>query len=81
MGYLTALSQWGLRGHLNYVNRNLIEKCFQMLAMRIDRFHGTWMGGSASEQRWLATFAYYYNFQRPHQALENRTPVEEVKDH
>jgi hypothetical protein len=48
--------------------------------MRIDRFHQTWMGGSASAQRWLAAFVYYYNFQRPNQALDNRTPVEEVQN-
>jgi hypothetical protein len=33
-----------------------------MLAMRIDRFHQTWMGGSASAQRWLAAFVYNDKF-------------------
>ena len=80
MGYLTALARCDLRGHLDYVERNLIEKWFQTLAMRIDRFHQTWMGARASAQRWLAAFVYYYNFQRPNQALDNRTPVEEVKN-
>ena len=80
MGYLTALARCDLRGHLDYVDRNLIEKWFQTLAMRIDRFHQTWMGDRASAQRWLAAFAYYYNFQRPNQALDNRTPVEEVQN-
>jgi len=46
--------------------------------MRIARFHETWMGGRASAQRWLAAFVFYYNYQRPNQALDNRTPVEEV---
>jgi putative transposase len=78
MGYLTALAQTDLGGHLDYVMRNLIEKWFQTLTMRVDRFHNTWMGRRASAQRWLTAFAYYYNFQRPHQALNNRTPVEEV---
>ncbi len=79
MGYLTALARCDLRGHLDYVDRNLIEKWFQTLTMRIDRFHQTWMGARASAQRWLAAFAYYYNFQRPNQALDNRTPVEEMR--
>ena len=36
------------------------------------------MGGRASAQRWLAAFAFYYNYQRPNQALDDRTPIEEV---
>jgi putative transposase len=67
-----------LTDHLDYVDRNLIEKWFQTLTMRIDRFHQTWMGGRASAQRWLTAFAHYYNTQRPNQALNNRTPAEEV---
>jgi hypothetical protein len=31
-------------------------------------------------QRWLAAFAFYSNFQRPNQALNDRMPVEEVAD-
>lgn len=46
--------------------------------MRVDRFHHTWMGGRASAARWLVVFAFYYNYQRPNQALDDRTPVEEV---
>lgn len=48
--------------------------------MRVDRFHQMWMGGRASAPRWLAAFAYYYNFQQPNQALNNRTSVEEVQN-
>ncbi len=44
MGNLTALEWCDLRGHLDYVERNLIEKWFQTLPMRIDRFHQTWIG-------------------------------------
>ena len=65
MGYLTTLARCDLRGHLDYVDRNLIEKWFQTLAMRIDRFHQTWMGRRASAGRWLTAFAHYYNRQRP----------------
>ena len=48
MGYLTALAQTDLGGRLDYVTRNLIEKWFQTLTMRVDRFYNTWMGGRAS---------------------------------
>ena len=46
--------------------------------MRLTGFHNTWTGSAARAQRWLAAFGYYYNFQRPNQALDGRTPVEEV---
>jgi hypothetical protein len=36
------------------------------------------MGDRASAARWLATFAFYYNYQRLNQALGDRTPVEKV---
>lgn len=78
MGYLTALAQNDPGGHLDYAMRNLIEKWFQTLTMRIVRFHEAWMGGRASAQRWLAAFTFYYNYQRPNQALDNRTPAEEI---
>ena len=78
MGYLTALARTDLDGHLDYVIRNLIEKWFQTLKMWFARFHSIWNGSAASAQRWLAAFAYYYNFQRPNQALDGCTPVEEV---
>ncbi|HET7325154.1 MAG TPA: IS6 family transposase [Halococcus sp.] len=78
MGYPTALAQTDLGGHLDYHMRNLIERWFQTLKIRVKRFHNTWMGGRASAARWLAAFAFYYNYQRPNQALDNRTPVEEV---
>jgi hypothetical protein len=44
---------WDLSLHLlaqisvitaTYSNRNIIEKLFQTLTMRIDRFHETWNG-------------------------------------
>ncbi|UPW01285.1 IS6 family transposase [Halorussus gelatinilyticus] len=76
-GYLTALSRLGLSGHLEYVDRNHIEKWFHTLKMRIDRFHSSWVGSRPSVRQWLASFVHYYNFQRPHQALDERTPVEE----
>ena len=77
-GYLTALARTDLRGDLEYVHRNKIEEWFQTLKMRVKRFHTTWTGSAASAARWLAAFGYYYNFQRPNQALDGRTPVEEV---
>jgi putative transposase len=44
--------------------------------MWVDRFHNSWVGSRDVVAQWLALFAYYYNFQRPHQALDNRTPAE-----
>ena len=78
MGSLTALPKTDLLGDLNYSERNIVEKLFQTYTMRVERFHNTWNGGLASAQRWLTAFVHYYNFQRPHQAIENLTPVEEV---
>ena len=75
-GYLTALFRLDLSGHLDYVDRNLIEKWFHTLKMRVDRFHNSWVGSRASVAQCLAQFVYYYNFQRPHQALNDRTPAE-----
>lgn len=37
-GYRTDLSRLGLNGRVNYTDRNLIEKWFHTLKMRIDRF-------------------------------------------
>jgi len=78
-GYLTALSRLGLSGQLDYADRNHIEKWFHTLKMRIDRFHSSWVGSRRSVRQWLASFVHYYNFQRPHQALDERTPAEEEK--
>ncbi|ODR80954.1 transposase [Haladaptatus sp. W1] len=76
-GYRTALFRIGLSGHLDYTERNLIEKWFHTLKQRIDRFHTSWVGSRPSVQQWLEQFVHYYNHQRPHQSLNNRTPVEE----
>jgi transposase-like protein len=72
MGYLTALFRLGLSGHLDYTMRNHIEKWFQTLSMRIDRFHSLWRGSPPSARRWLRRFVYYYNFDRPNQAEVSR---------
>ena len=77
-GYLTALACTGLSGQFEYTNRKTIEKWFQTLKMRVNRFHNSWNGGLVSAARWPAAFAHYYNFQRPNQALNNRTPAEKV---
>ena len=75
-GYLTALARIGLSGQLDYVDRNQIEKWFQTLKTRIDRFHHSWVGSQPSVRRWLAVFLQYYNLHRPHQALNEQTPAE-----
>jgi len=79
-GYLTALFRHELSGQLNYRERNHIEKWFQTVSMRIDRFHSFWRGSQSSARRWLRRFRYYYNRDRPNQALDNRTPVEKVRN-
>ena len=79
-GYLTALFRHELSGQLNYRERNHIEKWFQTVSMRIDRFHSFWRGSQSSARRWLRRFRYYYNRDRPNQALDDRTPVEEVRN-
>jgi len=50
-GYLTALARIGLSGRLDYVERNQIEKWFQTLTMRIDRFHQSWVASWPSVRR------------------------------
>ncbi|QRV17817.1 IS6 family transposase (plasmid) [Haloterrigena salifodinae] len=75
-GYLTALSRLGLSGHLDYVDRNHIEKWFHTLKMRIDRFHNSWVGSRASTREWIEQFVHYYNTQRPHQSLNKQPPAE-----
>uniref|UniRef100_UPI0012FC0030 integrase core domain-containing protein n=1 Tax=Haloferax sp. (strain Q22) TaxID=1526048 RepID=UPI0012FC0030 len=77
-GYQTALARLGLSGRLDYVERNLVEKWFHTLKMRVDRFHNSWVGSHGSVREWFIQFAQYYNYQRPHQALDGRTPVEEA---
>ncbi|ELY79757.1 transposase [Natrinema pellirubrum DSM 15624] len=77
-GYRTALSRVGLSGRVNYTDRNLIEKWFHTLKILIDRFHTSWVGSRSNVRGWLEQFMHYYNRQRPHQALDGKTPAEEV---
>ncbi len=77
-GYQIALARLGLRGRRDYTDRNLIEKWFQTLKQRIDRFSHSWVGSRRSVRQRIEQFVHYYNHQRPHQSLDNRTPVEEV---
>jgi len=77
-GYQTALARLGLSGRRDYTDRNLIEKWFQTLKMRIDCFHNSRVGSRSSVRRWCSQFVHYYNRQRPHQLLDNRPPAEEV---
>ena len=77
-GYLTALARHELSGHLASHDRNHIEKWFQTVTMRIDRFHSCWRGSQSPARRWLRRFRHYYNRHRPNQALDGSTPAEEV---
>jgi len=77
-GYRTAFARLRLTGRVDYTDRNLIAKWFQTLKMRVDRFHNSWVGSRLSVRQWLVAFVHYYNFHRPHQALNGRTPAQEV---
>jgi len=77
-GYQTALSRHDLSGHLDYRDRNHMEKCFQTVTMRIDRLCSFWRDSQSSTRRWLRRFRHYYNRYRPNQALDGSTPAEEV---
>ncbi|QGA81366.1 integrase core domain-containing protein [Halomicrobium sp. LC1Hm] len=79
-GYLTALARHELSGRLDYRTRNHIEKWFQTVTMRIDRFHTYWRGSQSSARQWLQRFRHHYNHERPNQALDGRTPAEEVQN-
>jgi putative transposase len=76
--YRTVLVRLGLSGRVNYTERNLIEKWVHTLKMRVDRFHNSWVGSWRSVRECLVQFMHYYNHQRPHQALDGRTPAAEV---
>ena len=78
MGYLTALARTDLDGDLNYTDRNVVEKLFQTISMRISRFHETWNASQASADRWLTGFIRYYNHFRSHQSLDNRKPAQVI---
>lgn len=78
--YLTPLSRLKLNGQIDYSDRKLIKKWFHTLKMRIDRFDNSWVGNRASVRDWVEQFSYDYNYQRPHQSFDDRTPAEEVID-
>lgn len=61
-------------------DRNLIEKWFHTLNMRIDRFHNLWVGSRASVREWLEHFVYYNNHHRPHQTLDGKVSVEQIQN-
>ena len=79
-GYLTALSRHDLSGRLDYRIRNHIEKWFQTVTMRIDRFHTYWRGSQSRAKQWLGRFRQHYNHERPHQALDRKAPAEVIQN-
>ncbi|MUV59465.1 IS6 family transposase [Halobacterium sp. CBA1126] len=79
-GYQTSLARLGLSGRVNYTDRNLIETWFHTLKVPVDRFHNLWVGSRSSVREWLEWFMNYYNRHRPHQALDGKTPIEEVQN-
>ncbi len=76
MGYLTALTRTDFSRDLNYSDRNIVEKLFQTVSMRVNRFNETWNGSQASAERWLTGFFHYYNHLRSDQALDSQPPAE-----
>lgn len=38
----------------------------------------SWVGSRSAVRECFIQFAQHYNFRRPHQALDGRTPVEEI---
>jgi putative transposase len=76
-GYRTALAQLGLNGRVNYIDRNLIEKWFHTLKMRVDRFHNSWVGSRASAREWIEKLVFTTT-SKLHQSLGGKTPTEEV---
>jgi len=71
-GYRTALSRLGLNGRVDYTDRNLVEKWFQTLKMRIDRFHNSWVGSRASAREWFEQFVHYNNSDRINHSTDER---------
>lgn len=43
-GYPSSAFRLGSSSSLDYIIRNLIEKCFHTFQMRIDRFNNSWGG-------------------------------------
>ncbi len=55
-GYRTALSRLGLSGRVSYTERNLIEKRFHTLKIRVDRFRNSWVGSRGASVSGLNSF-------------------------
>ena len=75
--YQTTLNRLGFRGRRDYTDQNLIEKWFQILKMRIDRLHNSWVGSPSTIRRWCLQSTHYYLPQRPDQSLDDRPLAEE----
>jgi transposase-like protein len=76
--YLTAPFRHELSDQLNYKERNHIEKWFQTVLIRIDRFHTFLRGSQSSSKPRLRCFRHHYNCDRPKQALDGDTPPEVI---
>ena len=79
-GYLTALARFDLYGELNYSEQNFHREVVQDRddANRPLSLALAGGGSPASARRWLRRFKNHYNYDRPDQALDGRTPVGEV---
>lgn len=64
-GYRAALSRLEVSGQVDHIERNLIEKWFYTVKMRVDCFHNSRVGSRLDVCHCIALFARYYNFHRP----------------
>ena len=47
-GYRAIFARLGLSGQVDYTDRNLIERWFHTLKMRVERFHNSWVDSRMS---------------------------------
>jgi putative transposase len=69
-GYRTDIARLGLNGRVNYTDRNLVEKWFHPLKIRVDRFHNSWIGSRASACEWIERFVHCYICQKRNRSLD-----------
>ena len=52
-GYRTAVARLWLNNQIDNTDRNLVEKWFCPVTIRIHRFHNSCVGGRASGRDWI----------------------------
>jgi transposase-like protein len=77
-GYLTAPHLTKIERPAQASRPKPRRKWFQTIPLWIDRSHSFPRGSPASARRWLQQYRHHHNHNRPNQALDGRTPVEQV---